>query len=157
MNGNLTLRRMRPGEEGRLWEVLRSAVLKGTAEHYDDAQRKAWAPSKPEISWPARLSVDACFVALLDTLVVGFMAADEHGHIDLAYVLPDMKNSGIGTRLLERIEGEMQLNGVRRLTTDASLVAQPFFERRGWTSGRTETVTRNGQSLRRVKMHKNLT
>ena len=51
----LTLRRMRVGEESRLYEVLRSAVIRGAADHYDEAQRRAWAPDRASPNWAERL------------------------------------------------------------------------------------------------------
>ena len=152
----LTLRRMRPGEEARLYEVLRSAVLRGTARHYDEAQRRAWAPDRPFEGWGERLAGSECFVCQVDDRIVGFMSVTATGHLDLAYVLPEMHGSGIGGRLLRRVEEEMRLTGVERMTTGASLVAQPFFERHGWIAEREETVHRNGQGLRRVRMRKAL-
>ena len=150
----LTLRRMRPGEERRLYEVLRSAVIRGTVGHYDEAQRRAWAPSRPFEGWHDRLAMAECFVAVSDGLIVGFLSVTPAGHVDLAYVLPELHGTGIGHRLLERAEQEMRLTGVARMTTEASLAAKPFFARHGWVAEREETVVRSGQKLRRFRMYK---
>jgi putative acetyltransferase len=150
----LTLRRMRPGEEARLYEVLRSAVLRGTTRHYDEAQRRAWAPDRPLEGWVERLGTAQCFVAVVDGLVVGFLSVTPAGHVDLAYVLPERHGAGIGHQLLARAEQEMRLTGVERMTTEASLAAEGFFARQGWVAGNQETVLRNGLKLRRVRMHK---
>ena len=150
----LTLRRMRPGEEGRPYEVLRSAVLGGTLGHYDEAQRKAWAPNRPPEGWVERLGEGQCFVAVVDRLIVGFMSVTPAGHLDLAYVLPECHGSGVGRLLLERVEEEMRLTGVARMTTTATLAAERFFARNGWQVEGEETVERNGQKLRRVRMVK---
>ena len=152
----LALRRMRPGEEARLYEVLRSAVIRGTVGHYDEAQRRAWAPDRPPDDWAERLGSAECFVAVTDGLVSGFLSVTPAGHVDLAYVLPERHGTGIGGRLLDRAEQEMLLTGVERMTTDASLMAEPFFVRHGWRRERQETVERGGQKLRRVRMAKSV-
>jgi putative acetyltransferase len=152
----LTLRRMRPGEEARLYEVLRAAVLDGAAAHYDEAQRRAWAPPQPFEGWVERLNAAECFVALVAARIVGFVSTTAAGHVDLAYVLPELHGSGVAQRLLERAEAEMRLTGVERMTTGASLVARPFFMRNGWRVLREETVERGGQKFRRFRMAKTL-
>ncbi len=152
----LHLRRMRPGEEPRLYDVLRAAVLRGAAAHYDEAQRHAWAPDRPFEGWNERLGTAECFVAVVAASIVGFVAASPAGHVDLAYVLPEYHGTGVASRLLSRIEAEMRLTDVDRLTTEASLVAEPFFTRQGWHCDGEETVERNGQKLRRIRMHKAL-
>ena len=152
----LTLRRMRVGEETRLYEVLRSAVLRGTASRYNEAQRRAWAPDRPLEGWAERLGMAQCFVAVVDGMVVGFMAVTPGGHVDLAYVVAEHHRGGIGGRLLERVETEMRMTGVAAMSTGASLVAAPFFERHGWRRESEEVVERNGQELRRVRMAKSL-
>ena len=152
----LALRRMRPSEEGRLYEVLRDAVLNGAAAHYDEAQRHAWAPDTPFEGWVERLGTTECFVAVLGARIVGFIAATPAGHVDLAYVLPEYHGKDVARRLLDRVEAEMRLMHVDRLTTGASLVAEPFFARHGWSRDGEETVDRNGQKLRRVRMFKRL-
>lgn len=153
----LTLRRMRAGEESRLYEVLRSAVIRGAVGHYDEAQRRAWAPDRPPEGWVARLERAECFVAVADGLIVGFMSVTPAGHLDLAYVLPERHGAGIGRRLLMRVEEEMRLTGIGCATTEASLVAEPLFARNGWRRDGEEMVERNGQKLRRVRMSKTLT
>lgn len=138
---------MRSGEEARLYEVLRSAVLRGTARHYDEAQRRAWAPDRPLEGWVNRLGMAECFVAVNDGLIVGFISVTRAGHVDLVYVLPEWHGSSIGHQLLWRAEEEMRLTGVERMTTEASLVAETFFARHEWDRGGEETVQRNGLGL----------
>lgn len=152
----LALRRMRRGEERQLYEVLRAAVLDGAAAHYDEAQRRAWAPPDPFEGWTERLGMAACFIALLDARIVGFVSITHAGHVDLAYVLPHLHGSGIAHRLLERAEAEMRLTGIERMTTEASLGARAFFKRQGWHVLGEETVERRGQKLRRIRMAKDL-
>ena len=93
----LTLRRMRGGEEPRLYEVLRSAVIRGAVAHYDEAQRRAWAPDRPPEGRAQRLGRAECFVAVTGALIVGFIAVTPVGHVDLVYVLPERHGAGSGS------------------------------------------------------------
>lgn len=153
---NLTIRRMRPGEEGRLYEVLRAAVIHGTTDHYNEAQRRAWAPSQPFAGWVDNLRSAESFVAVVDNLVAGFMTVSPDGHLDFAFVAPEFHRQGIGRALLDRAEREMQLTGIETMTTGASLVARAFFAQNGWREDAEEVIERSGQKLRRFRMHKRL-
>jgi putative acetyltransferase len=57
------------------------------------------------------------------------IAIDEAGHVDLAFVLPSAAGMGVGRALLNAAERWASAHGATRLSTEASLVARPFFER----------------------------
>ncbi len=152
----LTLRRMRSGEELRLYEVLRAAVLKGAVGDYDEAQRRAWAPNRPAVSWPDRLRAQHCFIADDGKRILGFMAVSPEGHLDLAFVAPEASGCGIGSQLLARVENEMRLSDIFEMTCAASTGLRRLLERRGWEALREETVHIGGAALRRTRMRKRL-
>jgi putative acetyltransferase len=153
---SLTLRRMRPGEEPRLYEVLRASVMKGTAGDYDEAERRAWAPARPAVSWPDRLQLLQTFVAADGQRPIGFIAVSRDGHLDLAYVTPELIGRGIGGQLLDRVETEMRLSDVGEMTCDASKGFRRLLERRGWEVVKEEVVRRGGVALARTRMRKRL-
>lgn len=124
------------------------AVRIGAQDHYDEAQRRAWASSVPDtLPWRARLKSQASFVAERDGAVVGFMTLKPDGCIDLAFVAPDAMGSGVAKRLYERILAEAAASGLRRLHTEASHLARPFFQRQGWSVVKRQTVERDGVAL----------
>ncbi|NNJ75056.1 MAG: GNAT family N-acetyltransferase [Anderseniella sp.] len=51
----------------------------------------AWSEKVPDTDeWRERLQSQHSFVAQLNTRLVGFMTLDGDGHIDLAFVVPDL-------------------------------------------------------------------
>jgi putative acetyltransferase len=66
------------------------------------------------------------------------------------------QGAGIGSRLLSDIETRARALGARRLYTEASLTARPFFQRRGFRVVRENEVERSGVRLRNVIMERTL-
>ena len=124
--------------------------------HYTEEQVAAWAPEVPDArGWHARMSARLTLVAEEEGEVVGF-AELEGGHLDMLYVRADAVGSGDGGRLYEAAEREAYDRGTGRITTEASITARPFFERRGFRVVRKQTVRRHGVWLTNFAMEKDL-
>jgi len=134
------------------------AVHQGAASHYTAEQRNAWAPQPPDRdAWEARLRNQSCFMAVQDGVLVGFMTLTESGYLDLAFVEPRMIGRGIAHQIYDALEVFAASRDLTQLTTDASLVAAPFFVRHGWEVLKNQTVERNGVTLKNVSMMKQIT
>lgn len=136
-------------------QIFFDAVRFGTTEYYDERQRKAWAEKVPDTDdWYKRLQSQYSLVAQLDTAPVGFMTLDDNGHIDLAFVTPDLIGKGVARALYEKIESEALRLSIRRLDTEASYLARRFFERQGWSVVRQQSVQKGDVSLTNFVMEK---
>ncbi len=135
--------------------VMFRAIHEGDSP-YTKAQRTAWLP-KPNsgADWAARLLDQHVLLAQADE-ITGFMSVTQEGYVDLAYILPEVRGQGLFAQLLEQVEAEARGQGAKQLTTHASLMAQPAFQRCGFVIDYQETVARNGQTLARARMCKNL-
>ena len=149
------LRRATPADFDALGIVMFRAIHEGPSP-YSRAQRNAWlvAPNCGN-DWAQRLAAQHVVLGEGDK-ITGFMTLTDRGYIDLAYILPDARGQGLFARLLGGIEAEAQRRNLTRLTTHASLMAQPAFARHGFAIDHHETVKRNGQSLARAAMSKTL-
>ncbi|WP_380058396.1 GNAT family N-acetyltransferase [Falsihalocynthiibacter sp. SS001] len=153
----LIYRRFSKADAAACFDVFYNAVRRGTIAHYNEEQRKAWAPSaKMPENWPTRLSNQSCWVAISDSTPVGFMSMEGDGHVDLAFVAPDMTRQGVARSLYKHIEEDAKKLELERLFTEASHLARPFFETQGWEVTLAETITYNGQSIERFQMAKDL-
>ncbi len=115
---------------------------------YTPKQKEAWAPTPVSYErWFERLSTKKPFVAIIKNQVVGFIELDADGHIDCAYTHPDFQRTGVASSLYEYLLLEAEKAGIKRLYVEASLVARPFFEHRGFAIVRKNEVQRNGVSL----------
>lgn len=133
------------------------AVHEGTRRAYSYVERLAWAGDTIDLDrWKARVEAFSGFVAEIDSEPVGVMTIDLTGYVELAYVLPSATKQGVGTALLSAAERWAKGRGATRLTTEASLIARPFFLKNGWLVLEEERVERKGVFLTRFRMHKDL-
>ncbi len=115
---------------------------------YSAEQKDAWAPFPVDYQrWAERLSVKKPFIALIEKRVAGFIELDADGHIDCTYTHPDFQGRGVASRLYAHLLDEAKARHIDRLYVEASLVAKPFFEHRGFTTLKRNDVKRNGVTL----------
>lgn len=131
---NISVRRFKDKDAAATARIFFDSVHLGTRAHYDEAQRRAWAPEVPDTSsWLDRLKSQTTFVAERNERVIGFMTLRPDGYIDLAYVAPDAVGTGVAKLLYDSVEAEASKMDVRRLHSEASQGARAFFERQGWS------------------------
>ena len=134
------------------------AVHIGAAALYSEEQRTAWAPDVPDCeTLSARLREQTVFVAETPTqpgTPIGFMTLSDSGLIDMAFVDPDWAGRGVGGRLHDAVLKLASDRNLESLTTEASLIARPFFEKQGWSVIRSQTVQRDGVDLQNFLMRR---
>ncbi len=141
-----------PGIVRLFYETVRSV----NRAHYSEEQVAAWAPEVPGAEeWHARMSARLTLVAEEEDEVVGFVELED-GHLDMLYVGRDAVRRGVGGWLYGAVEREALGMGIARITTEASITARSFFERRGFRVAREEAVRRRGVELTRFVMEKDL-
>ena len=128
-------------------EVYFHAVQRGTHEKYTEAQRNAWAPKIPAPL--TYLADENCVIAEAKSKVIGFMSVTAEHHISMAFVHPDWHRQGVAGALYDRL-----LESVKTppKTVHASLIAQPFFEKKGWVAVKKEEHLIRGVMLIRHLM-----
>ena len=138
-------------------QIYFDAVRLGTRDHYNETQRKAWAPQVPDKEdWCGRLASQTTMVAEFADTVVGFMTLNDDGYIDLAFVAPKFIGKGVAKKLYDHILAVAVAQGMGRLHTEASLLAKPFFERQGWSVVKRQSVRTRGVQLTNFVMEKHL-
>jgi putative acetyltransferase len=128
-------------------EVYFHAVQHGTHEKYTEAQRNAWAPKIPDPF--TYLADEACIVAEAKGKVIGFMSVNAEHHISMAFVHPDWHRQGVAGALYDQMLTSLK---TPPKTVHASLIAQPFFEKRGWVAVEKEEHVIRGVMLIRHLM-----
>lgn len=152
-----TIRRFQDEDALATATLFHRSVHELTQDHYDQAQRDAWAPQIPEkAAWLNRLKPQSVFVAEQESGIVGFMTLTQDGYLDLAFVAPGASRQGVGAMLYEAINAEATVLGLKRMHAEASHLARPFFERQGWAVLKEQTVHRNGVALMNFAMEKRL-
>lgn len=133
--------------------VFQDAVRAVAARDYIPEQIEAWAPDPPDRThWRRRLARNAVFVCERQGRMAGFIAVDLGGHLDLLFVHSAHLRRGIATALLAFARTWALERGVRRLTTDASITARPFFEQAGFRVMEHRIVPLRGMMFRNFHM-----
>jgi putative acetyltransferase len=158
MNG-LIIRPCRVTDAPGLAALYHRAVREGAAAHYTEAQRAAWSPAPPNgEEWRRRLVEADTILAERADRLLGFMTLDlGTGWLDFAYVAPEAMGQGVAETLYAVLEGRARAAGLSRIETEASLLAERFFTRRGWLVEKRQEVERNGVRLPNAVMAKSLT
>jgi len=159
MDERIRFREALPRDAADQAEVFHHAVMQGAAGRYTLVQREAWVSALPReaSAWSARQALYATLVAECDGRCVGFCELDvAEGRIVTLYVWPSLARRGIGARLLELGESLLRERGLSRVTIEASLVLADGLARRGWRRLGDEWVERQGESLPRVRMVREL-
>jgi putative acetyltransferase len=133
-NSPFRIRRFVRDDAERVGAIFYRSVHEVASAVYDQRQVDAWAPAQPDIEkWLPRLTTFDTFVAVnTDDDVVAWIAMSPIGYVDMLFCLPEAIGRGAAAQLYIAIEARAIERGVRRMTTHASLIAQPFFAKRGW-------------------------
>lgn len=138
-----------------LGKIMYDAVHLGGSP-YSAAQRRAWMPHVPcGPAWEQRLSRQIVYVAQEAKMLCGFMSLDA-AEVDLAFILPAQRGTGLFRKLYLQIESWACVHNRPRLTTYASLTAQPAFAAVGFKVQHHEEVLRGQQRIPRAFMVKGL-
>ena len=138
-------------------ELFTASVHGLGASAYDPGQCAAWAPIPPDLcAWRERLAARITLVARDGDALAGFIAYTPEGHIDLLFVAPEQARRGIASQLYDHAERDLIARGAEALTTNASVVAAPFFSRHGFDIVTAQTVQLRDHGLVRFAMRKTL-
>ncbi|WP_158243194.1 GNAT family N-acetyltransferase [Acidimangrovimonas sediminis] len=152
----MQLRRYRASDAEACAALFHRAVQVGAAGHYSAEQRNAWAPEPPPAGpFGARLARQITWVAEEDG-IAGFMSLRPEGYLDLTYVAPERRGTGLAAQLYDKIEAEAAALGLAEMTVEASLLARPFLARRGWELVAAQEVERRGVMIPNFRMRKRL-
>lgn len=154
MNDRILIRPYAPGDADATIEIFLRAIRDISSKDYSPAQIEAWAQVEDRGLWAERRISRPAWIAEIVGKPVGFSDLTRDGCLDMMFVHPEFQRLGIASRLLSRVEEEAQKLGFRRIYTEASRTARPFFERRGFRLITKQIVEKRGQSLDNFLMEK---
>lgn len=122
------------------------------AKDYTHEQLDAWATGTVDLAaWDRSFLANYTLIAVAGGTIAGFGDLTAAGYLDHLFVHKDFQSQGVATILCDRLESHFPLP---RLTTQASVTAKPFFEKRGWRVVREQRVERRGILLPNFVMEK---
>lgn len=144
------IRRFQPDDAQGTWDVFFAAVRIGAAGHYAAQELIDWVPSdQMPVDWGDWLDRNITYVGVSDTAVgfsdnsvksvglpdntvTGFFMLERDGYLNMAFVRPDLRRSGLAQQIYAIILADAQALRLPRLTVWASRLAMPFFRWAGW-------------------------
>lgn len=146
------------GDIAALKEVFRNTVLTVNRHHYSQAEVEDWASCGNESSkWKEVVENQYFLLAENSYLqIVGFSSITSQGYLHLIFVHKDFQSQGIATKLLKEIEQYAKDKGITKITSEVSLTARPFFEKRGYTVEKEQKRQANQLRLTNFIMVKQL-
>ena len=151
--GSFSTRDYRPADAPALAAIYRAAILETGASAYSAEQCAAWAATADNATaWAQRLQDNWVRVAVTgeeneDEEIVGFGGILMPGHIDLLFTAPEANRQGVAGLILEDLLELAAAMGTKKITTDASKLSKPFFEKHGFKLVESGEHERCGQSL----------
>ena len=117
---------------------------------YDPAQVEAWAAGVSAQGTAARCGDGRTVLVAVDEedRPLGYGDLEADGHLDHLYCAPEGEGRRVGSALYEEIERRALRQGLGRIHVEASELARPLFERRGFA-----LVTRNAVRIGSVVLH----
>ena len=127
------------------------------AQDYSESQLHAWAPLNPDKkAWTDRLKGQYAQLAWQDGKLLGFGMLTDNGLVDFLFIHHAHQREGLASLIYLRLEFEAYQKGIRRLYTEASITARPFFEKMGFTVVFPQEKEVRGVPLKNYVMEKDL-
>ncbi|MEZ2220921.1 GNAT family N-acetyltransferase [Rhizobium sp. RCC_161_2] len=152
----ISVRDYRSDDAGATIDIFLRAIREVASRDYNAAQIDAWAKVDDPAVWAEWRASRPTWMAICETQPVGFSDLKTDGCLDMMFVHPNHQGKGVASLLLKTVEAAARNQGHRRIFTEASLTAKPFFERKGFIVLAAQTVEKRGQTLPNFRMEKTL-
>lgn len=134
-----------------LTELFYNTVHTVNARDYTEEQLNVWATGEVDLEkWNQSLQEHFSVVAVDNGTIAGFGDIDKTGYLDHLFVHANYQRNGIATAICNQLEQAVQGN----IITHASITARPFFEKRGYSVMKEQSVERQGIFLTNYIMEK---
>lgn len=156
---NKRIREIKAEDLGAIVALFKETVHHVNAKDYTSEQLLVWAPHHihhNDNRWKSLLD-NIAYLVEIDDVIVGFADITIEGYLDRLFVHKDYQRQGIASQLVRKLESLLLLRGVKKITTEASITAQPFFERMGYLVVKEQNKPRpSGITLTNFLMEKQL-
>lgn len=150
-NATFLLRAYRESDAAPMAQLYFDSVHGLGPRGYGAEQIAAWAPAPPDPAQFRARAADGRTTLVAENPageIVAYGDLEADGHIDHLYCRPDVSGTGVASGLTDELLALAETAGMTRLYVEASELARPLFERRGFT-----VVQRREFTLRDVAIH----
>jgi putative acetyltransferase len=147
------IRTTTPADLDAIRQLFYDTVTQVNSRDYEPEQIEAWAAgSEKKEDWTQKMEEQYFLVAEAGDTIVGFCSLTRLGQLDFLYVHKDFQGMGIATKLLDTVIKIAEQMDMEVITSDVSITARPFFEKRGFQLMASQRVNLGGVLLFNFKM-----
>ena len=141
-----------------LKQLFQNTVLAINRRDYSQAEVEDWASCGDNLANIKDMIKTHYFIVAVNqqSEIVGFSSITPQGYLHSMFVHKDFQGKGIAIMLLNEIEQYPITNGIMRITSEVSLTARPFFEKRGYIVEEEQKRKANQLSLTNFWMAKQM-
>ena len=122
---------------------------------YSQSQVEAWAPDVLDADiWLKRMNGLNPFIAVIDNIIVGYTDLQPSGLIDHFFCHHEYQGQGVGNVLMNHIFSVANERDIKRLYSEVSITARPFYEHFGFKVVQKQQMEVRGQTLINYVMEK---
>ena len=156
MKANFIIRAALESDAVELKNLFQNTVLAINRRDYSQAEVEDWASCGDDLSNIEDMIKTHYFIVAVNqqSEIVGFSSITPQGYLHSMFVHKDFQGEGIATILLNEIEQYAITNGIMRITSEVSLTARPFFEKKGYIVEEEQKRKANQLSLTNFWMAK---
>ena len=121
-------------DSAELRDLYKNTVLVVNRRDYSQDEVEDWASCGDDLSNIEEMIKTHYFIVAVNQLsqIVGFSSITPQGYLHSMFIHADFQGKGIATMLLEEIERYAITKGIIQITSEVSLTARPFFEKKGY-------------------------
>ena len=156
MKADFIIRAALQSDAVELKKLFQNTVLAINRRDYPQAEVEDWASCGDDLSNIEDMIKTHYFIVAVNqqSEIVGFSSITPQGYLHSMFVHKDFQGEGIATILLNEIEQYAITNGIMRITSEVSLTARPFFEKKGYIVEEEQKRKANQLSLTNFWMAK---
>ena len=153
----MRLRLALPTDLPEMQQIYTETIQEICIEDYSQQQIDEWkTTAKNAARWDNVLKNQLVIIAEKNNKMVGFGTLRDGNYIDFFYIHKNFQRQGIAENILLQLETQAKKSGNFHLTSDVSITARPFFEKKGFLTLKEQINVRNGVELINYKMEKTL-
>ena len=153
----MKIRLFRAEDTEQVAQLFHDTVRRINIRDYSREQVKAWSPDDIHFrNWLEICSSRFTYVAEQDLRIIGFGELEASGHVDCFYSHHNYQRQGVGNKIYKAIENKALELNLTRLFTEASITAQPFFIKQGFSIIKEQQVACRGETFKNCLMEKQL-
>lgn len=158
MKTDFIIRVAQPLDVVELRDLYKDTVLTVNRRDYSQEEVEDWASCGDDLSRIGNMIETHYFIVAVNqqSQIVGFSSITPQGYLHSMFVHKDFQGRGIATMLLKEIERYALAAGIKRITSEVSLTARPFFEKYGYVVEKEQKRQANKLSLTNFWMAKTI-